>query len=257
MQIGKPFALPELGSDRLAPRESVRKKPIYYDANCGSITGTIPWGIWRSMINQFLTPFSPRYYIRPPGGIIEWLIGVYCWRGLCGGYKNCSSEARLRRSQWFGFSVLLFFTFITSVFMGVSISLGSPLPLPGSNEILPLPVLMLLGAVPWMLAAGTLGTLPAVILAAISGALQAYLGNHNPYFIVETIGLAYGFSLAIRQRYRTRVFRIIRHPLVVGFLLTALLILLTPLALILMAPGRLFRGLITLYNPSWGSSLRS
>ncbi|MFN2302900.1 MAG: PAS domain S-box protein, partial [Anaerolineales bacterium] len=72
---------------------------------------------------------------------------------------------------------------------------------------------MLFVAVPWFLAAGMIGLLPAVVLGGISGLFLAYLDTHNIFTPLIFMSLALIFGWCIRQRYRTISFRILRFPL--------------------------------------------
>ncbi|MEJ5203190.1 MAG: histidine kinase dimerization/phospho-acceptor domain-containing protein, partial [Anaerolineales bacterium] len=53
-----------------------------------------------------------------------------------------------------------------------------------------------------------------------SGVLSSIWGTHSPFTWLETVGLALLISVAVRQRYRTTFYRILRHPLAAGILLS-------------------------------------
>jgi two-component system phosphate regulon sensor histidine kinase PhoR len=68
-------------------------------------------------------------------------------------------------------------------------------------------------ATPWVLAAGLLGVFPAAGLGLFSGVLLALLDTHSPFTPLEYGLLAVLLGAAFHQRYRTWVFRFLRHPL--------------------------------------------
>ncbi|HWQ84259.1 MAG TPA: hypothetical protein VN363_06815, partial [Anaerolineales bacterium] len=102
---------------------------------------------------------------------------------------------------------------LSSLFIGVRLPLISSLPEP----MLPLdsssPIVVLLSALPWMLAAGLLGMFPAAFIGFLAGLLQTLWETHNPFTVLEITLLAILFTAAIRQRYRTLFYRFLRHPL--------------------------------------------
>jgi PAS domain S-box-containing protein len=68
-------------------------------------------------------------------------------------------------------------------------------------------------ALSWVLAAGLLGVFPAAGLGVISGTLICLLVTHNPFTPLEYALFALFLGAAFHQRYRTWVFRLLRHPL--------------------------------------------
>lgn len=111
-------------------------------------------------------------------------------------------------------AVLLFFLPLTTLFLGVELPSGDALPMPESPVIPSGSRLMFFLAIPWVMAAGLLGPIPAAVLAAMSGAGIAYFDSHNPYIPLIYALLAAVFSLFLQQKYRTWFFRLVSHPLV-------------------------------------------
>lgn len=126
--------------------------------------------------------------------------------------------------KWFAFWGLLFAVPITSLFFGLRLSADSALPVPGVPVEVSGPALMFLSAVPWALAAGLLGTIPAITLALFSGLLLGLWETHSIFTMLWTAGVALLFSALIRQRYRTLVFKLLRHPLGSALVLTLVFI---------------------------------
>jgi PAS domain S-box-containing protein len=124
--------------------------------------------------------------------------------------------------KWILFFVLVIFVPITSIFIGVRLPAGNALPLPDVAMEPQGRALMALSALPWMLAAGLLGPLPAAVLAALSGILLAILDTHTLFTLIEAATLALLLGAALQQNYRTWLFRGLRHPLISGILLSLL-----------------------------------
>ncbi|MCC7130920.1 MAG: PAS domain-containing protein [Anaerolineae bacterium] len=120
------------------------------------------------------------------------------------------------------FLILLVFVPITSLFVGVRLQFGEMIAQPGLPMDPIFPVVMLLAAVPWALAAGLLGPLSAFGLAFFSGLLIGMWHTHLLFTSLEYGLLAILFSACVRQRYRTTFFKLARHPIFAGLLISAL-----------------------------------
>lgn len=102
---------------------------------------------------------------------------------------------------------------LTSLLFGVQIQKAVSAPLPYLPNEASAPVVMLLFAIPWVLASGFLGTTPAVVLALLSGIFAALWQTHQLFTLVEIPLIALWFSVFIRQSYRTRSYQLMRHPI--------------------------------------------
>jgi len=169
-----------------------------------------------------LTLLTNRLYIKLPLGLFGWLgwlillggivLLLYRWRGY-----NC----RLKGWQWglfFGAAIL---TPLASLFVLLRLPAGEALPLPWIIEETRGPAWVVFAAFPWLLAAGMLGLLPAALLGLFSGLMLALGDTHSPFTPLEFTLLAILVSAMVRQRYRTPIFRLMRHPLAAA-ILTAL-----------------------------------
>jgi PAS domain S-box-containing protein len=85
---------------------------------------------------------------------------------------------------------------------------------------------LLLAAVPWFLAAGLLGPAGAATIAMFSGVMIALWGDHNSFFPLELTILATWLGWMMFQRYRTPLFRGLRHPILAAIVLSFSYILL-------------------------------
>lgn len=163
-----------------------------------------------TIINEFLATYP---YLDLPHQWLGWfglllLAGLVAW----GTYQAIKTSPLPDNRQWLLTGVFAIFTPLFALIIGVRMPGAGALPLPNLPGEASAPVLLPLAAVPWVLAGGVIGTLPAVLLGLISGALLALWGTHTLFTPVEIAGLALLFSLAIRQPFRTRFFRFIRRP---------------------------------------------
>lgn len=128
---------------------------------------------------------------------------------------------------------------LSSLFIGVRLPIASSLPEP----LLPLeslaPVVVVFSALPWMLAGGLLGLFPAAFIGFLAGLLQSLWETHSPFTILEITLLAILFTGFVRQRYRTRIYHLLRNPLVAALAISAIYILISMFTLPLAARGLL------------------
>lgn len=189
---------------------------------------------------ELLAPLIPPYYIDLPRDLVAWsgwlvlfglvTLGAFRWRDTIL-FKS--------RREILIIAILVLAIFITIPFIGVRLTSPGALPLPERPEIPRGPALMFFGAIPWMLAGGLVGVLPATVFGAISGLVLSLLDTHSPFTLIEFAGLALLFSIAVRQRYRTIFFRLLRHPIITAVLLCVLYVPLYLLDMSLVTPGLL------------------
>ena len=169
-------------------------------------------------------------YIQQPQELIGWmgwliLLGsvimlLVRWRKL---------NKRWVRLHWGIFIALLVLLVLTNLFFVIRLPSGIALSaqvLPPETKVL---TILPFAALSWVLAAGLLGVFPAAALGLLSGTIFALLDTHNPFTALEFALLAIILSAAFHQRYRTWVFRLLRHP----FFSTILFALIYPVLFIL------------------------
>jgi PAS domain S-box-containing protein len=165
------------------------------------------------MVIDFTLLGNP-FYVDQPQELIGWvgwlfLLSVFIfllfrWR------KLNKHWTRLHGGIFFGLLVLLFLTNLLFIVRFPAIgALLSPDRAADLSEI----AFPLFAATPWILAAGLLGVFPAAGLGLLSGVMLALLDTHSPFTPLEFGLLALFLSAAFHQRYRTWVFRLLRHPL--------------------------------------------
>lgn len=165
------------------------------------------------------TLLTNRLYIKLPLGLFGWL----GWLVLLGGivimlWRWRAYNHRLTMLQWGLFFVTAIFTPLASLFVILRLPAGEALPLPWIIEEARGPALVVFAAFPWLLASGTLGMLPAALLGLVSGITLALGDTHSPFTPLEITFLALLVSAMIQQRYRTLMFRLLRHPLAASVL---------------------------------------
>lgn len=171
------------------------------------------------MVNVLL-PLKPPFYLSLPTDWIGWVgislfIGLVLW-GLAVSYE---ADRNWKKQDRLIFLALFIGVLITTRLIGVQLGSGGALPIPGRPEEPRGPTFMFFLAVPWMLAGGLLEPFSAMILGALSGLLMGYYDTHSLFTAVEYACLALCFSAAVRQRYRTRFYRVIRQPLEASILI--------------------------------------
>ena len=135
------------------------------------------------------------------------------------------------------FTLYLILVPLTSLFIGLRLPVGNALSLPGTPVLPQGSAMMFLAAMPWALAAGTLGPTSAGILAFLSGSLLAYYDSHNPFIPLIYMLLAMLLAVFVRQQFRTLTYRILRQPSVASLSVILLYPLLYLLAAMLVASG--------------------
>lgn len=174
-------------------------------------------------MSPIFTLITALRYIDPPQGLAAWLaiavlFGVTLF--LLFSWRRYNQKFTL--GKWLLFFGLAILAALASLFLGFRLPAGGGLPLPGVPLQPEGPVIMIFAAVPWMLAGGLLGPLPAALLALLQGFLSAGYYTHSPFTPLELTLTAITFSAAVRQCYRTPTYRLLRHPLAAAIAAAAL-----------------------------------
>ncbi len=118
--------------------------------------------------------------------------------------------------QWRIFIFLGFITPFLTLFFGLIIHQIIPPGRPWIPLETPPMEVMIFSAIPWILAAYFLGSIPSFILGVIGGIILAFYKTHSLITIVECGLLTIFFQLCITQRLKTIVFSFLRHPIGAG-----------------------------------------
>jgi PAS domain S-box-containing protein len=174
-------------------------------------------------MTPIFTLLSPSPYLESLQGWVGWLgflallsvtvVLLWKWRKY-----NRFSEKR----QKLLFLALVVSTPLASLFLGIQLPAGNALPPPEVHIDATGPAVMIFSTLPWVLAGSMLGPLPTAILAALSGLFLALFSSHNPLTVLELALLGTLFSVAVRQPYRTLIFRLLRRPPVAALLVEIL-----------------------------------
>jgi len=130
---------------------------------------------------------------------------------------------------WGIFITLLLLQGIFALSLGLRLPADPTLLVPNSPQELKGPALMVFSALPWMLAGGMFGPLAAALTGLGAGLLRFLWDSHSIFTPLEFALLGSLFSIAVRQRYRTRSFRLLSQPLAAS---AALAILYFPIYII-------------------------
>lgn len=174
-----------------------------------------------------MTPFfgliaqSQSAYLDPPQGWIGWvgfifLFSLILWLAWKWRRFNTAFEVRQRLML----AAFLLLALITSLLLGVRLAGLQTTPPPGIPVEPTAPLVMLFAALPFMLAGGILGPAAAGLVGLISGSLAALWQTHNPFTLLEMALLGVMFGAAMRQRFRTPLYRFLRRPFLCALLLS-------------------------------------
>ncbi len=177
-----------------------------------------------------LSLFGTDLYLTLPNHLVGWL-GLLAMAALLGwGVWKIGREEGKRA---FTRRPLLFIGLLIAALplaglLGVRLP-GETLPQPSMPMEVSSPVLMLLAALPWVMASGLCGAVPAVLLALLDGLILALFETHSPFTMLELGLLALVYSMLVRQNYRTLFYRLLRHPFAAGW---AAMLLFTPVLIV-------------------------
>lgn len=173
-----------------------------------------------------------------PNHFVGWLGWFIFAGGIVLGLRTVwENPSGILRRRWWLWLILLGMVPVTALFMALRLP-GQSMPLPGIPQSVQ-PTMMLFSAFPWVMAAGLLGPLPAVITGAFTGLWLGLFNTNSLFAPLEIAGLALAYSFAIRQRYRTPFFQLLRHPLGAAFILAVVYSPIYMLAMLFAANGSL------------------
>jgi signal transduction histidine kinase/HAMP domain-containing protein len=147
-------------------------------------------------------------------GVVVWLVGIGYLIRLFWEYQK--PWTFVNRVLLLG---LLLLVPVTTFFIGIRLPVWNTFPLPAVALEPKGLALMFFSALPWVLAAGLLGPLPAAILAALSGMILAIWDTHSLFTVFEMVFQAVLLSWCLGQRYRTWVYQRLRQPIIAILLL--------------------------------------
>lgn len=150
-------------------------------------------------------------------------IGVGAWLALAGLlvytlFRWREAQFKWTAASWGILLGLFILTPLASLFIGFRLVSPGGLPLPNLPAE-PGSSMMLLSAIPWTLAGGLLGPVGAAVLGAFAGLLRGAYETYNYFTLLEMAFVAAWFSMAVRQRYRTGLYAVLRQPLVAALIL--------------------------------------
>ena len=162
-----------------------------------------------------------QFYIDPP---YNWLGGLG-WLILFGlvlltNWRLWEAGGSRLKLKWLVTAALLIAAPAAAVIFPIQIPLGNPMPVPGLPVEPHYPVLFTLAGIPIVLAAGMLEPVWACAVGALTGLAIGFADTHLLFTMLEFAGLATLYSAAVRQRYRTWFFQILRHPLGAAIILS-------------------------------------
>jgi len=191
------------------------------------------------MVIDFTLLGNPLYVDQPQDSIgwIGWVIALSSVLLLL--YQLRGLNKRWTRLHGGIFIALAILLILTNVFFIVHVPAFEDLLAQSETLQVSGASVPIFAALAWVLAAGLLGVFPAVGFGVISGGLICLWITHNPFTPLECSLLALFLGAAFHQRYRTWVFRLLRHPLFTTVLFALVYPFLFLLDTTLMAQGSL------------------
>ncbi|MCE1254510.1 MAG: cache and HAMP domain-containing protein, partial [Anaerolineae bacterium] len=166
--------------------------------------------------------WSTAPYIDVPTTLVAWLGWLFALFCIGWGIKTLWRPAREQSmSWWVKIAIFGLVTPLTTSLLGLGFPSASNLNIPEMPIDMGVPSVMIFSAIPWVLAAGLSGPIPAVVLALLAGITRAMGETHSLFTIVEMGMLGLIFAWCVNQPYRSRLFVILRQPMG-AFVLTSL-----------------------------------
>ncbi|MCJ7717410.1 MAG: cache domain-containing protein, partial [Anaerolineales bacterium] len=165
--------------------------------------------------------FNAPAYIIWPANRLGFAALVVMVSGLvygCWHWRDYQRE--MKEPQWFLFGILLTLAPVMALFLGVRLPDWDAIPLPNMSLESTGGALMILAALPALVAGWILGPISAALVSLLSGLCLAYWDTHSPFTIIEFVFFALLVSVAIRQRFRTPTFSILRRPFLASLLIS-------------------------------------
>jgi PAS domain S-box-containing protein len=165
---------------------------------------------------------SPAFIVWPAEGLGIAALVILFATLLYGNWYWRDFQRDLQEQQWFLFGIFLTLAPITVLFFGFKLPLWGAIPVPNLSPTPTGGSLMILAALPAVFAGWILGPISATLVGLISGVCLAYWDTHSPFTIVEFAAFSMLVSVAIRQRFRTPVFSILRRPFLASLLISGI-----------------------------------
>jgi PAS domain S-box-containing protein len=175
------------------------------------------------MMPFILTLFNAPAYLIWPADRSGWVaLVVMVGALLYGNWHWRDFQREMAERQWFLFGILLTLAPFAALLLGFRLPDWGAIPLPGLGFDATGGALMILAAIPAIIAGWILGPISASLIALISGICLAYWDTHSPFTIIEFVFFALLVSIAIRQRFRTAIFSILRRPFLASLLIASI-----------------------------------
>lgn len=172
-------------------------------------------------ISLFELPAFQRILL--PNGILGWLVCTFLILVVLWLVRRFPSRRLAwERTDWIWLLALIIATPVSIIAITARLPAEGTLPIPALGSPALGPLLPVLAAVPWVLALVRLGSLPGVLLAAVSGLLMGLLDTRSPFTLVEFALMAALLGALFSQAYRARLFDWLRKPFVAGIVVSLL-----------------------------------
>jgi signal transduction histidine kinase/HAMP domain-containing protein len=183
-----------------------------------------------SLLDTSFAPLLPGLY-----GWIAWGVFVLILLGALYSWRQYQPKTDAR--FWVVLLGLAGVAVATNLFLGIELPAGEALPLPGVPQEPMRPALMLFAALPWVIAAGVLGPFGGAAVAFVAGITRMVFETQNVFTPLIYVLVSILFSVAVRQRFRTPLFRVLSQPLAAGLATSLLFPFVFVISLVLTVSG--------------------
>jgi signal transduction histidine kinase len=156
--------------------------------------------------------FDTKPFINLPFDLVGW-VGWFIMAAVLLWFLQKEKLNTKKKHFWIIAACLAIAAVATAFFFGINLPWEKTLPLPNVPQESNSPEIILFSTIPILLAAGMLGSWPAVVIGLLSGVINAFWNTHSIFTPIETAAIAYLLSIALTQNYRTLFYRLIRRPL--------------------------------------------
>lgn len=201
---------------------------------------------------SFIRDLSVTPFIDLPFQLISWIgwlliAGCFFWLTI-----TFWKQSPLRTSRsWWVFAALVLLTpattFLFALRLPVQELITPNLPVESIQ-----PVMVFLFALPVVLCAGMVGIAPAAILGFLAGGLTAFYVSHNLFTPLECGIAGFLIGFLVRQKYRTSIYRLLRHPLGAAIVVSLAMIPLLLITSFLSISGSLAERFDYALTQNWG-----
>jgi len=190
---------------------------------------------------QFIFSLFTSYpFIEPPKDIFAWIgLSTLSVVFLIGVFASRREKAGFSSRRWLYLVLIIVFTCLSTLFIGFRFPAQNSSPLFQFTVIYHPTAVMVFSAIPIVLAGAFFGPITAGIMGATSGLLVSVWDTHSYFTILELGLLGFIFAWMIRQRFQSKLFAHLHHPIITAIVFPIVFAPLVMLSSLFAAGGEL------------------